>query len=418
MARVALGAERDVTTSTATAAVVERIRDARAARTPLRIVGGGTWLDAGRPCAATARLDLGTDSGVVEYEPGDLVLTVRAGTSLAEVARVTRAEGQWLPLDPPGAAHGTLGATIATASAGPLASAFGAPRDHLLGCEFVTGAGDVVRPGGRVVKNVAGFDLARLVTGAWGTLGVLTEITVRLRALPEVDRTLAVETTADAAWRWLRTSPFTPLAAELVSGPLAQALGLGLGTNAVALLLRFGGNAALVRAAAESVALLGPAREAGAGIWPALAAAEPQGSSVVRLSVRPSRVAAAWERVLAIVERVGGVAHATLQRGVIRCVVPCAIGQTSVPGAPGQASVPGAMAQASIPGAAADEENARLRGIVGALRIDATCVAERLPPALWPSLLPPAAADPLSLRVRAAFDPDRLLNPGILGELA
>jgi glycolate oxidase FAD binding subunit len=338
------------------------------------------------------------DCGVVEYEPGDLVLTVRAGTSLADVARVTRAEGQWLPLDPAGTAQGTLGATIATASAGPLASAFGAPRDHLLGCEFVTGTGDVVHAGGRVVKNVAGFDLARLVTGAWGTLGVLTAVTVRLRALPEVDRTLVVETTADAAWHWLRASPFTPLAAELLSAPLARALELG--TNGTALLLRIGGNAALVRAATESVATLGPAREVDGEIWPALATSEPRDSSVVRLSVRPARVAATWERVLAIVERVGGVAHATLQRGVIRCFVPCAIGA------------------APVPGSSADEENARLRGIIGSLRIDATCIGERLPPALWPSLLPAAAADALSLRVRAAFDPDRLLNPGILGEPA
>src|SRR5919199_245968 len=84
------------------------------------------------------------------------------------------------------------GARWRTASYGPLATAFGTPRDAVLGAEFVTGTGAVVRGGGRVVKNVAGFDLVRLVIGAWGTLGVLTEITVRLRARPEIDETVAV----------------------------------------------------------------------------------------------------------------------------------------------------------------------------------------------------------------------------------
>ena len=112
---------------------------------------------------------------------------------------VTSAEGQWLALDPFGARTGTLGATIATGSSGPLAHAFGTPRDNVLGLEVVTGTGDIVRAGGRVVKNVAGFDLTRLFTGAWGTLAVITEATVRLRARPERD-----EIARDRAPRWRR----------------------------------------------------------------------------------------------------------------------------------------------------------------------------------------------------------------------
>src|SRR5919199_3193050 len=123
------------------------------------------------------------------------------------------------------------GARWRTASYGPLATAFGTPRDAVLGAEFVTGAGAIVRGGGRVVKNVAGFDLVRLVIGAWGTLGVLTEITVRLRARPEVDETLAIAVgaSADAVARLataLRALPFTPFAAEMVNGALATRLGL------------------------------------------------------------------------------------------------------------------------------------------------------------------------------------------------
>lgn len=369
--------------------VAERMRDARANRAPLRIVGGGHWLDAGRPCRADSSLDLAPHSGIVEYEPGDLTLTARTGTTLAELARVTRAEGQWLPLDPCGSPEGTLGATIATASAGPLASSYGTPRDQVLGCELVTGTGDVVQAGGRVVKNVAGFDLVRLNTGAWGTLGVITEVSVRLRALPALDRTFAVELSAADAWRWLRTSEYTPLAAELVS-PSMSAL-LGAGANA-ALLVRLGGNETLVSAAAMSLLALGDAREIATSVWDALAASEPAGSAVIRLSTAPSRCPALWERAAAIVERAHGLAHAALSRGVVRCILPVS-GQD-------------------------EDEMARLRGIVGALQHLGTAIVERLPASLWPSLVAPAVADLLSIGVRNAFDPDRLLNPGILGELA
>ncbi|HUQ45976.1 MAG TPA: FAD-binding protein [Gemmatimonadaceae bacterium] len=372
-----------------TRALAERVLAARAAGTPLRITGAGHWLNAGRPCRASQPLDLAGHAGIVEYEPGDLTLTARAGTSLDTIARVTRAERQWLPLDPMGPAGGTIGATIATASAGPLASAFGTSRDHLLGCELVTGTGDVVRAGGRVVKNVAGFDLVRLSAGAWGTLGVITEVSVRLRALPEVDRTLAVDAVASHAWRWLRASEYTPLAAELVSPALAAALGVGPGAT---LLLRLGGNEALVRAASESALALGPSRDAAGSVWDAFAAGDPSDAVVIRLSTAPSRVAALWERAAAIVERAQGAAHASLQRGVVRCILP-------------------------IRGAG-EEEQARLRGIVIALQLLATSVLERLPAPLWPALVPATAADRLSLGVRNAFDPDRLFNPGILGELA
>ena len=375
--------------SDATRDFADQVRAARAARSARRIRGGGHWLDAGRPCRAAETLDIGTHAGIVEYEPGDLTLTARAGTSLAELARVTRAEGQWLALDPFGSADGTLGATIATASAGPLASAFGTPRDHVLGCQLVTGTGDVVQAGGRVVKNVAGFDLVRLATGAWGTMGLITEASVRLRALPEVDRTLAVTVDAGEAWRWLRASEYAPLAGELVSGALAATLGVG--PQAV-LLLRLGGNEALVRAAGQSAGALGTVREVATSVWDALSAIEPAGAAVLRLSTVPSRIAMLWDRAASIVERAGGVAHATLQRGVVRCILPAR--------------------------GADEEEIARLRGIIGALQRLGTPVVERLPAALWAALVPAAALDSLSVGVRDAFDPDRIFNPGILGEVA
>jgi len=155
------GAPRD------TRDVADAVRDADASRTGLRIRAGGTWMEAGTPVAPGLRtLDVGALRGIVEYVPGDLTLTARASTTLAEIDEATRPHAQWLPLDPFAAPGATLGATLATASWGPLSGSIGLPRDLTIGLEFVDGRGIVVRGGGRVVKNVAGFDLVRLTVGA------------------------------------------------------------------------------------------------------------------------------------------------------------------------------------------------------------------------------------------------------------
>src|SRR3954462_183251 len=115
-----------------TETVASAIKESAATRTPLRIAGRSNWLTAGRPIKAKkplSLLSLGDDTGVVSYVPGDLTLTVRAGTTLSEIERITGQQDQWLPLDPYGSSEGTIGATIATGSAGPLASGFGVARD-------------------------------------------------------------------------------------------------------------------------------------------------------------------------------------------------------------------------------------------------------------------------------------------------
>jgi glycolate oxidase FAD binding subunit len=373
--------------------VAAAIRDARAAGTSLRIVGGGTWLDAGRPVRADATLPLSSLRGVTQYEPGDFTLTARAGTPLGEILDVAGREGQWLTLQPHGSLDGTIGASIATASWGPLASAYGTARDHLLGCEIVSGTGDVVRAGGRVVKNVAGFDLSRLMTGAWGTLGALTEVTVRLRARPEVDRTLAVaiegsdERACGDAARWLRATPHRPMAAELCSAAMSERVGLD---RRALLLVRLGGNDAVVRAAERTVSELGTTSVVESSVWDHLRASEPAGATVVRFGTLPADLGALWARIARGCHQLGGASHATIARGVARCILPSA--QTS-------------------------EEIDALRGIMKELHASGSRIVERLPHPLWAEV-PSTVGDPLSAGVHRTFDPDRVLNPGILGPTA
>ena len=352
----------------------------------LRIIGRGTWLDAGRPVNDAVPLSLAEDDAIVEYVASDLTLTARAGATLLDIARVTAAEGQWLALDPFGSPTGTLGATIATGSAGPLAHGFGTPRDNVLGIEAVTGTGDIVRAGGRVVKNVAGFDLTRLFTGAWGTLAVITEATVRLRALPERTQTITLALPPnDALERWLaklRALPFSLLALELLNAPLARALGLG---ERSLLLGRLGGNDDSVRAQLRALGALGEMRPAPKESWSALARIEPAGASVVRVSAPPSRLHVLWARLSSSDD--GSLVHAAVGRGVVRCIHP---------------------AVANAPLAPWIEHVSQAEG---------THIFERLPASEW-SRIPSRVNDPLSRAVRDAFDPQRVLNRGILGEIA
>lgn len=374
-----------------TASVADIVRDAAAHRRALRIVGRGSWLGAGRPVVAPHSVRLDQLAGIVEYEPGDLTLTARAGTSLADIARITSAQFQWLALDPFGDPEGTLGATVATASSGPVAHSMGGPRDNVLGVEIVTGDGAVVRGGGRVVKNVAGFDIARLVTGAWGTLGIITEVTVRLRATPEVDRTLALQAESrapglDAFIAGIAAAPVAPLALELLDETLAARLGAGDGKAPVCL-VRLAGNAAAVEAQTRALASLGDVRQCEGVIWDQLRNSEPPDADmVVRIANLPSRFLQSWTSACELARSLGTThVHGSPGRGVVRCVV----------------------ARASPD----DLSRACASGALGGTR-----VFERLPATLWPMLAPGPTRDRISRGVRLAFDPHGVLNPGIFGE--
>jgi len=246
------------------------VRDAHDRSAPLRVVGHGTWMGAG-PGDAPGATPLETErlTGVVEYVPGDLTLTARAGTTLAELDAVTAPNGQWCPLLPWGEDGATLGAVFSTATTGPFERSLGRPRDLALGLEFVDGTGATARGGGRVVKNVAGFDLTRLLVGSWGTHGVITEVSMRLRARPPVDESWAVEldaTDAGASDRLaaFESGPLAPLALCRLSPDERRSLALGAGFG---VLVRIGGNTALVAVTRRALRALGAAEPCDASVW-------------------------------------------------------------------------------------------------------------------------------------------------------
>jgi len=373
-----------------TASIAASIKESFAARTPLRIAAGGSWLEAGRPVRAERTLSLREESGVTAYVPADLTITVRGGTRLSEIEAATRETKQWLPLDPFGSGDGTIGATIATASAGPLSSNFGLPRDLVLGLEFVNGRGEIVRAGGKVVKNVAGFDLSRLLTGSWGSLGVITEVTLRLYGSPEADRTFVIhlgesEKQITSLLRALVAAPLSPFAFVLVSASVSRALHLG--EDPVGL-IRFGGNSAAVKAQAGGLAQIANTEEIDSTNWQSLREIEAGSHTSLRISGLPQRIVAAAARILS--DDVRGVfTSIDPRRGVIRVVAGSAEGTASSP-----------------------------EIAAGIERTDSSeLVFEKLPADLWPTVSPSVVADPLSQGIKKAYDPHNILNPGILGDL-
>jgi glycolate oxidase FAD binding subunit len=205
-----------------TDAVAATLRLAESSGWRVRLEGHGSWVPADAP-ADLALTTRGLDR-LVTVQPADLVATVEAGVSMDDLQRRLAAEGMWLAIDSPGRPERTVGSIVATATAGALRAGFGPVRDHILGCTAVTGDGRVVRPGGTVVKNVAGYDLTKLQVGGFGAFGVLTTLHLRLRALPNADTTLVARAPRDhltSAARDLADAGVQPQALELLSPAVA-----------------------------------------------------------------------------------------------------------------------------------------------------------------------------------------------------
>ena len=228
----------------------------------VRVEGAGTWM----PADAAADLALTTRrlDRVPSIQPQDLAATAEAGIGCDQLRQQLADRGAWLALDPPGLAGRTLGSVVATATAGPLRHGIGAVRDHLVGVTFVTGDGRLVQSGGRVMKNVAGYDLTKLQAGGFGAFGVIVLVHLRLRALPRVDQTLVLEGSREDLSRVaddITAAGLTLAALELFSPALAR-------RDRWVLAVRLAGSAALV--AAEEAGL----RSATGGQFSALRADE------------------------------------------------------------------------------------------------------------------------------------------------
>ncbi len=165
-------------------ALAEQVRVAAESGTPLLIRGGGTkdfygLRSEGEPLSMIGH------RGIVSYEPTELVITARAGTPLAELEQRLRDHGQQLPFEPPAfGAAATIGGAVASGLSGPRRIAWGATRDHVMGVRAVNGTGEKIHSGGRVLKNVTGLDLCKLLTGSHGTLAVITEVTLKVLPAP------------------------------------------------------------------------------------------------------------------------------------------------------------------------------------------------------------------------------------------
>jgi glycolate oxidase FAD binding subunit len=368
--------------------------------------GGGTQLSLGGP-PERYQLALSTRrmNRIVDYQPDDMTVTVQAGLPLDPLARALGERGQFLPLDPPLPGRATAGGTVAAAASGPLRCAYGTPRDWLLGATVVDAAGAIVRPGGRVVKNVAGYDLCKLYTGSLGTLGLLTELTFKVLPRPHAWAYSAVAVpdaaAAEALVAAVQGSDVGPTILEVVNGPAWQvAAGADLAPDRFLLLAAFAGEEEAVawqQAALETEAAALGRRAYGieprhAEVWArALRDYPARPGLTLRLAALSSDVAPLCERVEAVAGGFGApvalVAHAA--NGVV-----WAHFATPLP-APAPALVDALRAEAQ----------AR----------NGTAVVARIPEGAAPGIDrwgPPPPGIALMRGIKEALDPQRLLSPG------
>ncbi len=370
---------------------------------PLLVAGNGTKSRMLRPVQAARSLSTRNHSGITLYSPNELIISARAGTALAEVKAVVAERGQHIIAEPPdlSALYGpdgapTLGGVVATNLSGPRRVAWGAMRDHVLGVRVVTGRGEVIHSGGRVLKNVTGLDLCKLLAGSHGTLGVITEITLKVLPAPEATGTLVVAgldaAAGVAALSAALGSPYGVSAAAWLPPDAASRVPALAGLGASAALMRIEEFAESVSYRTERLrTLVGRGGDilddaASRAAWRAIRdlvplPAEP-GDAVWRVSVRPSA---------------GPVLVAALAEAF---------------GARGYLDWGGGLAWLAGPATAAAHRAVE----VAATAAGGTWTLMRADDALRTSVavLPPEAPAlaRITRRVKAALDPAGLLNPG------
>jgi glycolate oxidase FAD binding subunit len=376
------------------AAVAAAVAAAHAAREPLAIEGNGSKRGLLRPVQAARTLSVRNLSGITLYSPAELVLSARAGTPIPEIEAALAERGQQLIAEPPDTralfgtdAPATLGGIVATNLSGPRRITWGSMRDHVLGIRFVNGQGEVLRSGGRVLKNVTGLDLCKLLSGAHGTLGVMTEITLKVLPAGETAATLRLRV-ADAA-----------------AGVRALSAGLGspFGVSGAALVPdAAGGYAACLRLEdfAPSVAYRS------ARLAEDLA---PHGD-VAMLDAAATR--ALWREIRDAVPLAAQVDEAIWRVSVRPSAGPAMLAAAAALGGRGFLDWGGGLAW--LAGPASEAAHAAIAAAASAS--GGTCTLFRAPEALRLSVavLPeePAPLAALARRVKAALDPAGILNPG------
>jgi glycolate oxidase FAD binding subunit len=374
----------------------ELVREALSSGTTFEVVGSGSRLGFGRPIHAQARLDLGAFAGIRVYEPHELVLTVGAATPLDEIEALLANEGQRLAFEPPDLGplwglppgQGTIGGALSVGLGGSGRVTAGAPRDHFLGFKAVSGFGEAFAAGGRVVKNVTGYDLPKLMAGSFGTLGLMTEVTIKVLPRPEATTTLAAvglgEAAAVRAMGEALSGPFQVTAAAHLPADLSGEAPLTLfRLESVPPSLAAATEALAARLGTELVAL----NEAPL-VWNGLGAGKPFAGGdapVWRLSLPPARAAATAEAL----RRIG-----------------C-----------GRLYFDWAGAALWVEGPNTDDVGAAaIRQVLREVAGDGHATLMRAPVAMRASVDPfepqAAALAALTARVKSQFDPKALFNPG------
>jgi glycolate oxidase FAD binding subunit len=358
-------------TATSPAEVAERLAGCAAAGRAVRIAGGGTRSGWGSPVEAEELSTRGLDE-IAEHSHGDFTAVLGAGIPIERAQAAFAEAGQMLAVDPPSAPGATLGGLVATGDSGPLRHRYGGPRDLVIGVTVALPDGTVAQAGGKVIKNVAGYDLSKLMAGSFGTLGVIVGLAVRLHPRPEK--------TATARFASDEPDELRRIADELAHRPLElDALDVAYTGGEGAILARFGGTSAPERAAALSGAEVVEDDEE---LWARQRAGQRSADgTVVRVAALPSEL----PDVLRAADATG--AHVVGRAGV-------------------------GLSYLSLPADAKDAVE-RLRSDLA----PAACVVLDAPAALRAALDPWGVAEgaelELARRVKARFDPDRVCNPGL-----
>jgi glycolate oxidase FAD binding subunit len=347
-----------------------------AAGGPVRIAGGGTRAGWGSPVEGAEPLSTAGLDQVVEHSEGDFTAILEAGVAVEKAQERFAAAGQMLALDPPAAPGATIGGLVATGDSGPRRHRYGAPRDLVIGVTVALPDGSVAKAGGKVIKNVAGYDLSKLMSGAFGTLGVITRVAVRLHPLPE----------ATATARFASDDPdrLGAIAADLAHKPLElDALDVAYAGGQGAILARFAGTTAVERArGAAGTEGDGEVVEDDERLWEEQRAGQRSAEgTVVRVSALPTELPdvlrAADETGAKVVGRAGA-----------------------------------GLFYLSLPGSAREEVE-----LLRAELSPAACVVLDAPAELRAAIDPWGVPDGpelgLARRVKERFDPARVCNPGI-----